>query len=206
MRILVDSRHCVNDERFLLLCLVPSSVIECLIFEISLLRGLLGQKPNIDRQWYQYSQDRRFAHEGLEMKRSACLTGAVISLTVTMALLSWCFAASTTTSSGQWKITSVKICRSSTGSIFPSVDAIGSYPVYSFFIPRPVWTVNGSVVEAKPSYENGRLVSFQLLGATDKLNPGTKNTIKFALPDQNGAIIFLFDHSQISNGECYEFF
>jgi hypothetical protein len=106
----------------------------------------------------------------------------------------------------RWKITSVKICRSPGGAIYPSIEAIGSYPVYTFFIPRPVWTVNGSVVQAKPVYANGRLVSFQLFDAASKLNPGTKNTVKFALPDQNGSSVFLYDHSQVPSGECYEFF
>lgn len=106
----------------------------------------------------------------------------------------------------RWKITSVKICRSSGGGIYPTIEALGSYPVYTFFIPRPVWTVNGTVVQAKPIYSNGRLVSFQLFDAAGRLNPGTKNTVKFALPDQNGSSIFVYDHSQVPPGECYEFF
>lgn len=109
-------------------------------------------------------------------------------------------------SAQRWKITSVKICRSTGGGIYPTVQAIGSYPVYTFFIPRPVWTVNGSVVEGKPVYQHGRLTAFELFDAATKLNPGTKNTVKFALPDHAGSIVFLYDHSQIPPGECYEFF
>ena len=109
-------------------------------------------------------------------------------------------------SSQRWRITSVKICRSTGGGVYPSIQVFGSYPVYSFFIPRPVWTVNGTVVDAKPLYNNGRLVAFQLLDATAKLNPGAKNTVKFALPDHAGSLVFLFDQSQIPSGDCYEFF
>jgi hypothetical protein len=109
-------------------------------------------------------------------------------------------------SQARWKISSIKICRSRSGAIVPTIQALGSYPVYTFFIPRPVWTVNGTVVEAKPVYEKGRLVAFQLMDAAAKLNPGTKNTLKFALPDHNGSCTFLYDHSQIPPGECYEFF
>lgn len=110
------------------------------------------------------------------------------------------------TSANRWKITSVKICRSGGGSVYPNIEAIGHYPVYSFFVPRPVWTVNGTVVDAKPVYENGRLVSFTLYNSSTFLNPGTKNTVKFALPDHNGSRVFLYDHSRIPPGECYEFF
>jgi hypothetical protein len=106
----------------------------------------------------------------------------------------------------QWKITSVKLCRSRSGSLASAVHVAGSYPVYSFFIPRPVWTVNGSVVEAQPVYAQGRLVEFQLLDATSLLKPGAKNTIKLSLPDQNNAKVFLFQENRILAGECYEFF
>ncbi|MDQ7782996.1 MAG: hypothetical protein RDU20_08965 [Desulfomonilaceae bacterium] len=115
-------------------------------------------------------------------------------------------AADKTSVPNRWQITSVKICRSPGGAIYPTIEALGAYPVYTFFIPRPVWTVNGSVVQAKPIYAHGKLVSFQLLDGAPKLNPGTKNTVKFALPDQNGSCIFLYDHSQVPSGECYEFF
>jgi hypothetical protein len=108
--------------------------------------------------------------------------------------------------SGQWKITSLKICRSRGGSLSPAIAAIGSFPVYSFFIPRPVWTVNGSVVEAQPVYEHGRLVEFQLNGAAQHLKPGEKNTIKFSLPDQTGVKVFLFQDKRLPSGECFEFF
>ncbi|MEW6139616.1 MAG: hypothetical protein AB1733_15390 [Thermodesulfobacteriota bacterium] len=106
----------------------------------------------------------------------------------------------------RWKITSVKICRGAGGQVLQSIQAIGAYPVYTFFIPRPVWTVNGSVVDTKPVYHSGKLIAFELYDAASKLNPGTKNTIKFALPDHAGSIVFLYDHSQIPPGECYEFF
>jgi hypothetical protein len=108
--------------------------------------------------------------------------------------------------SGQWKITSVKICRERGGSLSSTIQAIGSYPVYSFFIPRPVWTVNGSVVEAQPVYEHGRLVEFQLTGAAEYIKPGEKNTVKFSLPDQNGVKIFFFQDKRLIAGECFEFF
>jgi len=88
----------------------------------------------------------------------------------------------------------------------PSVEVIGHFPVYSFFIPRPVWTVNGNVVEAKPIYSQGRLVAFELMNGGDYLEHGKKNTVKFALPDHNGSRIFLFDHFRVPYGECYEFF
>ncbi len=108
--------------------------------------------------------------------------------------------------SGKWKITSVKICRNRSGSLAPTVHAIGSFPVYSFFIPRPVWTVNGSVVEAQPVYEQGRLVEFQLTGAAEYLTPGEKNTVKFALPDQTGVKVFFFQDKRLLAGECFEYF
>ncbi len=131
---------------------------------------------------------------------------AALLVTLVLAAPAVTVAADKASVSNRWRITSVKICRSPGGAIYPAIEAIGSYPVYTFFIPRPVWTVNGAVVQAKPIYANGRLVSFQLLDAASKLNPGTKNTVKFALPDQNGSSIFVYDHSQVPSGECYEFF
>jgi len=105
-----------------------------------------------------------------------------------------------------WKITSVKVCRAKNGVLVPSIEAIGSFPVYSFFIPRPVWTVNGNIVEAKPIYEQGRLVAFELFNASTVLEATVRNTVKFALPDQNGSRVFVFDPNKIPSGECYEFF
>lgn len=140
------------------------------------------------------------------MTRSACV--ALIALTLgffgTSSSLS--YAAEASNSTGRWKLTSVKICRSQGSAVIPSIEAIGSYPVYSFFIPRPVWTVNGNVVEAKPIYSQGRLVSFELLNAAPYLDHGKKNTVKFALPDHNGSRVFLYDHSKVPDGECFEFF
>lgn len=109
-------------------------------------------------------------------------------------------------SSNPWKITSVKICKSSGGAIYPSIEAIGVYPVYTFFIPRPVWTVNGIVVESSPIYQSGRLAAFQLVNAAPNLKVGTKNIVKFALPDHNGSRVFIFDPSKFAPNECYEFF
>jgi hypothetical protein len=111
-----------------------------------------------------------------------------------------------TTVSTQWKITSVKLCRNRGGSLSSNIDAIGNYPVYSFFIPRPVWTVNGSVVESQPIYERGRLTSFELFNATAYLKSGAKNTVKFSLPDQNASKVFLYEDTRPAPGECYEFF
>lgn len=108
--------------------------------------------------------------------------------------------------SSQWNITSIKVCRDYRGNISPHFEAIGSYPVYSFFIPRPVWTVNGTVVEAQPIYDRGRLVSFNLVGASYLLKTGARNTVKFSLPDQNAARVFRYDQTRVPNGECYEFF
>jgi hypothetical protein len=136
----------------------------------------------------------------------------ILSLVAAIMILTMVSCAAVTKATAQalsaqrWKITSVKICRSSGGAIYPSIQAIGSYPVYTFFIPRPVWTINGSVVEAKPVYEHGRLTAFELFDAASKLNAGRKNTVKFALPDHTGSIVFLYDHSQIPLGDCYEFF
>ena len=126
---------------------------------------------------------------------SALLTGAV-----------WAQAPESAPSANQWKITSIRVCRDYRGNISPHCEAIGTYPVYSFFIPRPVWTVNGTVVEAQPIYERGRLVAFTLLGAAPLLKSGAKNTVKFSLPDQNAAKVFRYDNSRIPRGECYEFF
>ena len=86
------------------------------------------------------------------------------------------------------------------------MDAVGNYPVYSFFIPRPVWTVNGTVVESQPVYERGRMTSFELFNVAAYLKSGAKNTIKFSLPDQNASKIFLYDETRPAPGECYEFF
>lgn len=131
----------------------------------------------------------------------AALLGAI---SISYAMIPEAFAQGV--GSQRWKITSVKMCRATGGGIYPSLHAVGSYPVYTFFIPRPVWTVNGTVVDAKPIYNNGRLIAFELMDATSKLNPGAKNTVKFALPDHTGSLVFLFDQSQIPSGECYEFF
>lgn len=108
--------------------------------------------------------------------------------------------------SSQWTITSVKICRSRSGALMPNLHVIGLFPVYSFFIPRPVWTLNGTVVDAQPVYEGGRLVSFTLLDGAFHLKPGQKNIVKFMLPDQTAAKSFLFDESRPLVGECYDFF
>ncbi len=109
-------------------------------------------------------------------------------------------------SSAPWKITSVKVCKSSGGAVYPTIEAIGVYPVYTFFIPRPVWTVNGVVVEASPVYQGGRLTAFQLIHGGPNLKTGTKNIVKFALPDHNGSRVFVFDPARFGPGECYEFF
>ncbi|MGB6067349.1 MAG: hypothetical protein WBG50_21290 [Desulfomonilaceae bacterium] len=106
----------------------------------------------------------------------------------------------------KWKITSIKLCRTRGGTLVSNVDAIGIYPVYSFFIPRPVWTVNGTVVEAQPRYEHGRLTAFELFNAAAYLKSGSKNTIKFALPDQNASKVFVYDENRPAPGQCYEFF
>ncbi|MBI5249793.1 MAG: hypothetical protein HY912_09875 [Desulfomonile tiedjei] len=109
-------------------------------------------------------------------------------------------------SSGQWKITSVKVCRNPSGTINSSVEVVGSFPVYSFFVPRPVWTVNGTVVDTQPVYDRGRLVAFQLINAAGLLNSGSKNTVKFSLPDQSSSKVFHYDQNKASAGSCYEFF
>lgn len=107
---------------------------------------------------------------------------------------------------GQWKITSVRVCRNASGSINPTLEVIGNFPVYSFFIPRPIWTVNGTVVDAQPVYDRGRLVAFQLLNASPYLNSGAKNNVKFSLPDQNNSKVFHYDQNRAGAGDCYEFF
>jgi hypothetical protein len=106
----------------------------------------------------------------------------------------------------KWKINTVRICKTAGGSLEPTLTAIGSYPVYTFFIPRPVWTVNGSVVNAVPIHRQGRLVEFQLLDGASYLNPGQRNTVKFSLPDQSFSKVFLFDDKTPVSGDCYEFF
>ena len=116
--------------------------------------------------------------------------------------LSLVFAADNSSSQGKWRITSVKVCKGYRGAINPHIVVSGSFPVYSFFIPRPVWTVNGIVVEAQPIYERGRLTSFRLLGAAPVLRTGAKNTIKLSLPDQNAAKIFRYDSTKPPPGEA----
>lgn len=108
--------------------------------------------------------------------------------------------------SDRWKITSIKICRDYRGNLVSDLEVLGFFPVYSFFVPRPVWTINGTAVEAQPIYDRGRLVAFRLLYAASYLRTGTKNTVKFSLPDQNGAKAFRFDRTKVKTGECYEFF
>lgn len=137
------------------------------------------------------------------MKRSALLAAVSALIFAIGITVPFAHAADQPT---RWKITSVKICRTTAGAVHPTIEAIGTYPVYSFFIPRPVWTVNGTVVDAKPVYQQGRLVAFQLYGAGAYLEPGTRNTVKFALPDHNGSRVFIYDHSRIPVGQCYEFF
>ncbi len=139
------------------------------------------------------------------MMRSARFLVVAFISTALLAVSSLSEGADSTLST-QWKITSVKLCRNRGGSLSSNVDAIGNYPVYSFFIPRPVWTVNGSVVESQPIYERGRLISFELFNAAAYLKTGAKNTIKFSLPDQNASKVFLFDETRPAAGECYEFF
>jgi hypothetical protein len=109
-------------------------------------------------------------------------------------------------SASQWKITSVKVCKSTSGSVVAGVDVLGNFPVYSFFIPRPVWTVNGSEVEAQPVYDRGRLTSFHLVNAARFLKSGAKNVVKFSLYDQNGAKVFVFDADKLPAGDCHELF
>jgi hypothetical protein len=108
--------------------------------------------------------------------------------------------------SSKWKITSIKICKIWTGALDLNLEALGRFPVYSFFIPRPVWTVNGTVVEAQPIHERGGIVAFELLGATALLKPDARNTIKFSLPDQTGSKTFFYNTAKPVPGDCYEFF
>ena len=108
--------------------------------------------------------------------------------------------------SQRWKITSVRVCKDNRGNLYQQLEAIGHFPVYSFFIPRPVWTVNGIIVEAQPIYERGSLIGFRLFGAASALNSGTKNTVKLSLPDQNASMAFRFDQNRPPPGQCYEYF
>jgi hypothetical protein len=115
-------------------------------------------------------------------------------------------AADGPSSSTKWKINTVKVCRSSGGILIPTLEATGNFPVYSFFIPRPVWTVNGIVVDAQPIYQHGRLILFQLINAGAHLKVGAKNTVKFSLPNQTSSKVFFLDQSTPAPGDCYEFF
>jgi hypothetical protein len=115
-------------------------------------------------------------------------------------------AADAPASASQWKISTVKVCRSSGGIVIPTLEVIGNFPVYTFFIPRPVWTVNGVVVDAQPIYQHGRLILFQLINAGQHLKVGAKNTVKFSLPDQTSSKVFFLDQSTPTPGDCYEFF
>ena len=115
-------------------------------------------------------------------------------------------AADGTASSTQWKITTVKVCRATSGVLIPTIEVTGNYPVYSFFIPRPVWTVNGTVVDAQPVYQHGRLILFQLFNAGQHLKSGAKNTVKFSLSDQTSSKVFFLDQTTPALGDCYEFF
>jgi len=119
---------------------------------------------------------------------------------------SYATAQQSSSSSSKWKITSIRVCRDYSGNIIPHIDVLGSYPVYSFFIPRPVWTVNGIVVQAQPIYDRGILVAFKLFGAAPVLNSGGRNTVKLSLPDQTAAKIFRYLDTKPPNGDCYEFF
>ncbi len=128
------------------------------------------------------------------------LISALIFLHLSLAL------AAENTSQGKWRITSIKVCKGYRGAINPHIIVSGSFPVYSFFIPRPVWTVNGIVVEAQPLYERGGLTGFRLLGAAPVLRTGAKNTIKLSLPDQNAVKVFRYDSRKPPPGDCYDFF
>jgi hypothetical protein len=134
------------------------------------------------------------------------IRSARLLISVTLLALSLSVFALAADISGQWKITSVRLCRSGSGALVPVIEAIGQYPVYTFFIPRPVWTVNGTVAEAQPNYDKGKLTSFKLMNAAQYLKSGTKNTVKFSLPDQNGSKVFQYDQSKPAPGECYELF
>jgi hypothetical protein len=108
--------------------------------------------------------------------------------------------------SNQWKIRSVRVCRDHRGTLMPQVDVLGSYPVYSFFVPRPVWTINGTIVDSRPVYTSGQLTAFTLVGAEILLKNLTKNSIKFSLPDQHSAKTFYFDDRRVPSGGCFDFF
>ena len=122
------------------------------------------------------------------------------------AALWFALPAKSQTSSNRWRITTIKVCRDYSGNIIPHMEALGSYPVYSFFVPRPVWTVNGIVVEAQPIYDRGRLISFKLMRAAPLLKTAARNTVKLSLPDQNTSKVFRYDDSKPTTGDCYEFF
>ena len=109
-------------------------------------------------------------------------------------------------SSTRWQITSVKVCRTYLGSLDQHIEVLGHFPVYSFFIPRPVWTVNGSAVEAQPLYSRGSLRSFKLLYSSRLLKSGGKNTVKLSLPDQHTSKTFRFLQEKVRNNDCFEFF
>ncbi len=108
--------------------------------------------------------------------------------------------------SNQWKIRSIRVCRDQRGTVIPHLDVVGSYPVYSFFVPRPVWTINGTVVDSRPVYTSGQLTSFTLIGGVGLLKSLTKNNIKFSLPDQHAAKVFYFDDRRLPVGGCFDFF
>lgn len=129
-----------------------------------------------------------------------------VSILTALIVLSFIGNSLAQSASSQWKITSVKICKLASGRISPNIETLGSFPVYSFFIPRPVWTVNGNVVDAQPNYEKGRLSSFMLVDAAQFLKSGIKNTIKFSLPDQNASKVFFYDDAKINSADCYEMF
>ncbi|MCX5872441.1 MAG: hypothetical protein NTY51_04285 [Deltaproteobacteria bacterium] len=135
-----------------------------------------------------------------------CFATLLLFALTSACLFEFLNAQSGTSTTNPWKTTSVRICKTSSGALSPSIEAIGTYPVYTFFIPRPIWTVNGVVVEAVPIYQHGRLVAFELLNSSPLLNSGAKNTVKFALPDHNGVRVFFFDSTKFGPGECYEFF
>jgi len=117
--------------------------------------------------------------------------------------LPWAHSASV---SQKWKIATVKVCRDRGGYLAPHFEVLGRYPVYSFFIPRPVWTVNGTVVEAQPVYDRGTILSFRLLRSSPLLRSKARNTIKFSLPDQTGVKTFYFDETKVPPADCFEFF
>jgi hypothetical protein len=140
------------------------------------------------------------------MTRSYRLLIAPIVVVLLFYSFSACCFAAFSSSSGKWKITSIKVCRLRSGYLNPHVEALGQFPLYSFFVPRPVWTVNGTVVEAQPIYDRGKLISFRLLSAAGLLKSKAKNTVKFSLPDQNASKTFYYDKAKPPADECYEFF